>query len=260
MTFSENWSIVNDLPLFWDAELLKRGIHAGRMHEGLPSRFGLIPRHGAPEDIRWFEAAPTYILHFLNAYEDGDEVVMDAYFQDNPQPAPLPDENGYGHMMAYVDEHSFLPRLHRWRFNLANGTTREERLDDRVLEFGTINQKVAGQRHRYIYSTTTKPGWFLFNGFVKRDLQTGASTELMLAEGRFASEAPFAPRIGGVDEDDGYLVSFITDENTQSSECILVDAKDIAAGPVCRIALPHKISSGTHSHWADRKSLRKAGQ
>ena len=256
MTFSEHWSIVNDLPLFWDAELLKRGIHAARMHDGMPARFGLIPRHGEPEQIRWFEAAPTYILHFLNAYEDGDEVVMDAYFQDNPQPAPLANAEGYGHMMAYVDEHSFQPRLHRWRFNLADGSTREERLDDRVLEFGMIDSRVAGRKHRYVYSTTSKPGWFLFNGFVKHDLETGATSELTLAEGRYASEAPFAPRVGGVAEDDGYLVSFITDENSGTSECILIDAQDLAAGPVCRIALPHKISSGTHSCWTERALLR----
>ena len=259
MTFSEHWSIVNDLPLFWDADLLKRGIHAARMHDGVPARFGLIPRHGQPEQIRWFEAAPTYILHFLNAYEEGDEVVMDAYFQDNPQPAPLPNADGYGHMMAYVDEHSFQPKLHRWRFNLTDGSTREERLDDRVLEFGMIDSRVAGRKHRYIYSTTTKPGWFLFNGFVKHDLETGTTSELMLAEGRYASEAPFAPRVGGVAEDDGYLVSFITDENSGTSECILIDAQDLAAGPVCRIALPHKISSGTHSCWTERAMLRAGG-
>ncbi|MBX9732007.1 MAG: carotenoid oxygenase family protein, partial [Sphingomonas sp.] len=256
MIFSENWSILNDLPMFWDQELLKRDIHAARLHDGLPSRFALIPRHGSPQDIRWFDAQPTYILHFLNAYEEGDEVVMDAYFQDNPQPAPLPNEDGYGHMMAYVDEHSFQPKLHRWRFNLADGTTKEERLDDRILEFGMINQQVAGRKHRYVYSTTTKPGWFLFNGFVKHDLDTRESWSLMLEEGRYASEAPFAPRIGNIAEDDGYLVSFITDENRGTSECVLIDARNIEAGPVCRIALPHKISSGTHSWWADRTVLR----
>ena len=87
MTFSQNWSILNDLPVFWDAELLKRDIHAARLHDGVPARFALIPRHGQPEDIRWFESAPTYILHFLNAYEEGDEVVMDGYFQEEPDPA-----------------------------------------------------------------------------------------------------------------------------------------------------------------------------
>jgi len=259
MTFSENWSIMNDLPVFWDAELLKRDIHAARLHEGVPARFALIPRHGGPDEIRWFEAAPTYVLHFLNAYEEGDEVVMDGYFQEDPTPAPLENADGYGHLMAYVDEHSFRPKLHRWRFNLSDGLTREERLDDRILEFGMINQRVAGRKHRYIYSTTSKPGWFLFNGFVKHDLDTGESWELMLEDGRYASEAPFAPRTGAVDEDDGYLVSFIIDENRGTSECVLIDCKKFEQGPVCRIALPHKICSGTHAHWAERSVLRAAG-
>lgn len=256
MAFSEHWSIVNDLPVFWDAELLKRGIHAARLHEGVPARFGLIPRRGRPEEIRWFEAAPTYVLHFLNAYEEGDEVVMDGYFQEEPTPKPLDDPDGYGMLRAYVDEHSFRSKLHRWRFNLADGTTREQRLDERILEFGMIDQRVAGRRHRYVYSTTAKPGWFLFNGFVKHDLDTGESCEVMLPEGRYASEAPFAPRTGSTSEDDGYLVSFVTDENNGTSECILIDCKRFAEGPVCRIALPHKISSGTHAHWAGRASLR----
>jgi carotenoid cleavage dioxygenase-like enzyme len=257
MAFSANWSILNDMPLFWDAELLKRNIHAVKQHP-LPTRFALIPRHGTPDQIRWFDAAPTYVLHWLNAYEDGDEVILDGYFQENPVPKPLPNEDGYGHLMAYVDEHSFRPKLHRWRFNLATGATTEQRLDDRILEFGMFNQRYAGKPYRYAYSTTTKPGWFLFNGFVKHDLVSGQSWSLNLAEGRYASEAPFVPRLDAKSEDDGYLVSFITDENTGTSECILVDCLNFEAGPVCRIALPHKISSGTHSTWVDRSELDKA--
>jgi carotenoid cleavage dioxygenase len=255
MMFTQNWSILCDFPLFWDAELLKRNVHVTRLHEGLPSRFALIPRFGQPEDIRWFEADPTFVLHFINAYEEGDEVVLDGYFEEDPYPPPLDNADGYGHMMAYVDEHSFKPKLHRWRFNLADGTTREERLDDRILEFGMMNQRYLGQPYRYAYSTTSKPGWFLFNGFVKHDMLTGDSWSLQLPEGVYGSEAPFASRVGAVDEDDGYLVSFVTDENRGTSECILIDCKRFEEGPVCRIALPHKISSGTHAHWADRSVL-----
>ncbi len=257
MMFTPNWSIFCDFPLFWDAELLKRDVHVTRLHEGMPSRFALIPRHGQPEDIRWFEADPTFVLHFINAYEDGDEVVLDGYFEEDPYPPPIENGGEYAHMMAYVDEHSFKPKLHRWRFNLADGTTKEERLDDRILEFGVINQQFLGLPYRYAYSTTSKPGWFLFTGFVKHDLHTGESWDVMLDEGRYGSEAPFAPRLGAVDEDDGYLVSFITDENRGTSECLLIDCKRFAEGPVCRIALPHKISSGTHAHWADRTALRR---
>ena len=255
MTFSENWSILNDLPVFWDEELLKRNIHAVRFHDDMPSRFALIPRHGDPSEIRWFEAAPTYVLHWLNAYEEGDEVIMDGYFQEDPSPPPIAEAGEHGHLMAYLDEHSFKSRLHRWRFNLKDGTTTEEQLDDRIVEFGMINQQYSGRKYRYVYSTVAKPGWFLFCGFIKHDLETGESETVTLDDGRYASEAPFAPRVNSQSEDDGYLVSFIMDENSGTSECILIDAKNFEAGPVCRIKLPHKICSGTHSTWVSRDKL-----
>src|SRR5205085_728614 len=130
MAFTERYSILNDLPVFWDAELLKRNIHVVRKHEGIPSRFAIIPRHGG--DIRWFEAEPTYVLHWLNAYEDGDEIVLDGYFQENPTPGPHANAPpGFEHMMAFLDEECLKPRLHRWRFNLATGKTKEERISDR---------------------------------------------------------------------------------------------------------------------------------
>ena len=255
MAFTQHYAIINDLPVFWDADLLKRGIHAVRLHEGMPSRFALIPRRGG--EPRWFEAAPTYVLHWLNAYEEGDEVILDGYFQETPMPEPLADAPpGYSHMMAYLDEQSFRPKLHRWRFNLADGTTREEQLDKRIMEFGMINARYAGRPYRYGYSTIARPGWFLFTGFVKNDLETGQSWTYDLGPGRYGSEAPFAPRIGGTAEDDGYLVSFVTDENTGRSECVLLDAACIQDGPVCRIALPHKICSGTHACWSDMDRIR----
>ena len=257
MAFTENYVILNDFPLFWDEQLLQRNLHVVRLHRELPSRFAIVPRRGDGA-IRWFEAAPTFVLHWNNAYEEGDEIVLDGYFQSNPEPGKYPGApEGYEHMMGHLDEHTFGSRLHRWRFNLKTGATKEETLDPRILEFGTINQRYAGRKYRYAYSTTTKPGWFLFNGFVKHDLETGASESYELGEGRYGSESPFAPRIGGKDEDDGYLVSFVIDENRGASECVLIDAKRIDDGPVARIALPHKLCSGTHACWADRTFLRE---
>src|ERR1700743_1859295 len=113
---------------------------------------------------------------------------------------------GYEHMMAYLDGESFKPKLHRWRFNMRDGTTKEERLDDANLEFGMFNQGFAGKPYRSAYSTTMEPGWFLFNGFVRHDLKTGRRSQFALERGRYASEAPVAPRLNAREEDDGYLV------------------------------------------------------
>jgi carotenoid cleavage dioxygenase-like enzyme len=257
MCFSEHYAILNDFPLYWEPELLKEGKHVVKFHPEQRSRFALIPRRGKPEDIRWFEAAPTFVLHFLNAYEEGDEVVLDGYFEEEPEPTNFSGApKGYERMMSYLDQYKMKTRLHRWRFNLSTGKTTEQRLDERTLEFGMINQRYAGRQYRYAYSAVQVPGWFLFHGYVKHDLLTGASQEIRLPEGQFASEAPFAPRVDAKDEDDGYLVSFITNENTQRSECLLIDSKHFADGPVCRIELPHKLCSGTHSCWANGADVR----
>ncbi|MCX7380093.1 MAG: carotenoid oxygenase family protein [Alphaproteobacteria bacterium] len=256
MIFTANYSILNDFPLFWDPEPLAQGRHVVRFFENIPSRFAIIPRHGRTEDIRWFESSPTFVLHWINAYEDGDEIVVDGYHQQNPMPeSPKEAPTGYERMMVYLDQHAMGTRLHRWRFNLRTGTTREERLDPRILEFGMMNARQTGLPYRYAYSAEAKPGWFLFTGLVKHDLATGASTSLAFGPDRFGSEAPFAPRLGSKAEDDGYLVSFITDERSHESECILVDAQHVEDGPVCRIRLPHKISSGTHATWASRADI-----
>ncbi|UTW53988.1 carotenoid oxygenase family protein [Kordiimonas sp. SCSIO 12610] len=259
MAFSKNYSILNELPMAWIPEMLEQGIYMPRYDEEKPSRFAVVPRYGQPEDIKWFEGKPTYVLHWLNAYEDGDELIMDGYFQGNPMPDPLKDHpRRYSTLMALLDLHSLEARLHRWRFNLKTGETIEEDLDDEVLEFGMFNQKYAGEKYRYVYSAKPKKEWFLFEGLVKHDLETGEKQTLMFGENRFGSEAPFVPRINAKGEDDGYLVSFITDMNTDTSECVLIDARDIEAGPVCRIMLPHRIPSGTHATWANGEDIRVA--
>ncbi|NNU16649.1 apocarotenoid-15,15'-oxygenase [Parvularcula sp. ZS-1/3] len=257
MAFSENFSILNDFPLFWAPEALENGYYVPVYKPELKSRFAILPRYGQPADIRWFEADPTYVLHYTNCYEEGDEIVLDGYFQNAPWPEPNERfDPKYRLLAAGIDYHSFKPHLHRWRFNLKTGETREEPLyKDHYVEFGTINPQYLMRKNRYVYSATAEPDWFLFNGLIKHDLETGATQRLHFGDKRFGSEAPFIPRKGATEEDDGYLVSFITDMNTDRSECVVLDARDIERGPLCRIFLPHRICSGTHAVWAGADEL-----
>ncbi|MBL8642463.1 MAG: carotenoid oxygenase family protein, partial [Rhodospirillaceae bacterium] len=136
------------------------------------------------------------------------------------------------------------------------GKTTEQRLSDMTIEFGTMNQQYHGGRpYRYCYSSKSMPGMFLFTGLVKHDLKTGENWSVDLGPDEYASESPFAPRVGAKDEDDGYVVSFTINEAKNRSECLLIDAKRFGDGPICRILLPHKICSGTHSVWAGRELI-----
>ena len=85
--------ILNDFPLFWDPQAAR----TRRPPAAVPPRHAVTLRGdsraaAAPSEIRWFEADPTFVLHFTNAYEDGDEIVLDGFFEGAPQPASTPVE------------------------------------------------------------------------------------------------------------------------------------------------------------------------
>ena len=148
-------------------------------------------------------------------------------------------------------------RLHRWRFNLVTGRVAEEPLSDSITEFGMINAGYAGAPYRYTYAATGKPSWFLFDGLVKHDLHTGNEQRFAFDDGVYGSETAMAPRVGSTGEDDGYLVTLTTDMNADASYCLVFDAANVCDGPVCKLALPERISSGTHSTWAPGSQLRR---
>ena len=215
----------------------------------------MIPRRGRPDQVRWFEADPTFVLHFINAYEDGNEIVLDGFFEEDPMPGHREGDSGWDSVFRFLDFSRMRPRPYRWRFNLETGATQEGFLDDSLLEFGSINSQFGGRRHRYTYASRTKPGWFLFDALVKFNVETGAQQELKLPEGVFASESPMAPRDGSVEEDDGYVLTLITDTVNDRSECWVLDARDYSSGPLAKIRLPARISSGTHACWASQAAL-----
>lgn len=253
MAFTEHYAILNDLPLFWDADLLTQGTHRARWRPDLPSRFAIVPRKGGTP--RWFEAAPTYVLHFINAFEDGDTIVLDGYFQSDPMPRPDPADGPWAALKKMVDIHAMQARPHRWRFDLRTGHTTEERLFDDISEFPSLHYGRPGLRHRYAWAMTAPRGWFVFDGVVRYDLETGAQQRFQYPEGVYASEAPMAPRPGGAAEDDGWIVTFTGDLAGDRSECHLFDAAHVDHGPVARIALPERIASGTHACWAPGSAL-----
>src|SRR5262249_41846068 len=137
------------------------------------------------------------------------------------------------------------------------GAVAEEQLSESITEFGMINSGFAGSPYRYAYAASGKPGWFLFDGVVRHDLRTGAEERFGFGEGVYGSETAMAPRVGSTAEDDGYLVTITTDMNADASYCVVFDAARVADGPVCKLRLPERVSSGTHSTWAPGSELRR---
>ena len=256
MAFTENYAILNDLPLYWDVKSLAEGHFSNRFHRDEPSRFAVVPRKGTTADIKWFEADPTFVLHWTNAYEDGDEVVLEGFFQHNPTARGVARATGNMKGFETLDMNVLEARAHRWRFNMQTGACREESLSDTCCEFPMINGRHAGRKHRYSYNARCAKNLFAFDGLIKHDLQSGVEEIVDMPKGVYLSETVMAPRDGSTDEDDGYLVTFTTDINNDLSECLVLDAKAPRTEPLARIRLPERIASGTHSTWAPLADLK----
>ncbi len=259
--FTTNYAVLHDLPFFHDLDVLhKHKVRVLTFHRDIPTRFGVLPRRGAGGDIRWFECEPCYILHVSNCWEEGDWVVMDGCRSTNPMPDSQPGDGELASMLAYMRLEA---NAYRWRFNLVTGEVREGDVDDLNTEFNKSNPIFHGVKSRYSYHQRIplleEGGHTLrFTGLVKYDNDTGERAQWHYGAGVFGSEAVFAPKPNAdrhSPEDDGYVITLITDSADWSSHCLVFDAGDIEAGPRARIALPQRVPSGFHASWTPGEQL-----
>ena len=252
MSITENYAILMDLSLFADPQALAAGRYKVGFHADIASRFGIIPRLGGPDELRWFDAEPCYIYHVVNSWEEGDEVVLVACRVKEPEPtARIP--GPLGKMLAYLRLDA---QLYQWRFDMKTGQTTEGPLDDANTEFPTLDARLVGQKSRYAYNVhLSDHPTLLFDGIFKYDLEGGGVSRHWFGEGRFGSEAPFCPRADATSEDDGYLVSFVYDQNEDRSEVVILDASDMTAEPIARVILPQRVPLGFHAAWIPQDEL-----
>ncbi len=259
MAVTENFTVLHDFPLFYDQDALAAGRHKLKFHAQMPSRFAVVPRYGKPEEIKWFEAKPNYMLHVANAWEEGDEIVMIG------TPFRIPrDLAGNIEAEKFAKMWSIMYRdflYYEWRFNLSTGKTTERIVDDVFCsEFPMINSSYMGFKTRYSYNITMVRESYKqprFAGLIKYDLQKGVAQAWSEGRDFFYSEAPFAPADNPQSEDHGYLVSFVWNAREKRSELQVFDARNFGGGPMAQIILPHKVPPGFHATWVNSDRLKR---
>lgn len=247
---TENYTIFMDLPLKFYPEKMQRGEPAWNFESELPAKFGILPRHGDNNDIRWFDCPSCFIFHTLNAYEEGDEIVLTACRMKSTTVLS---------MQQTDDRDAEIPRLHQWRFNLKTGEAQEEQIDDRASDFPRINEGRMGRKNRYGYTAKMAPEPVpLFDGLIKYDRDRGTSEVHEFGPERFGGEAVFVPRPEGTAEDDGWLVTFVHNRESNQSEFVVIDARNVADGAIARVIMPHRVPYGFHGTWVSEEELARS--
>jgi len=236
---TENFVVFMDLPIVFNLESAMSGSMPYLWSDDYPARLGVMPRSGTGDDVVWYEVAPCYVFHPLNAYDDGDTIVMDVCRYED---------------MWRGDASAFTPaHLHRWTIDRARGRVNEQQLDDRDVEFPRGDERRTSLEHRYGYAALSKSSVASeTTALVKYDLRTGESSVHEFGPGRSPSEAVFVPDNDAAGEDEGWLLTYVYDAAENRSEVAILDARDIEKAPVARIELPQRVPFGFHGCWAPR--------
>ncbi|GAA3861578.1 carotenoid oxygenase family protein [Streptomyces sedi] len=219
-----------------------------------PARIGVMPRgRGGAARIRWFPVEPGSALHVVNAYEDArGRVVLEA---------PTVDREGFRlswNWWVGAPDRGAEPVVRsltrRWVVDLAAGAVSEETVDDLAVEFPTLNDAFVGTENRYQYAVSfPDAGGRGGYGVVKYDRATGARLIHEAGDARLPSEAVFVPAAGATGEDDGYLLTVVSDLKQNASQLLVLDASGL--DPIATVHLPRRVTAGIHGSWIPDTAL-----
>ncbi len=250
MGITENYSILHDLPIYHDEGALRAGRHKIVFNSEIPTRFGVIPRYGASDSIRWFEFSPCFLYHVVNCWEDGDEVVMIAC---RYMPAKKADGSYDDQRTAKMIAHLVMDaRLWRYRMNLKTGEAIEECLDaEHNVEFPGFNAALTGRYSKWAYLIDHDPEILRWTGIRKMNTDTGETYGEWSDshEHCWYSEPWFAPADNPTSEDHGYVIAFAWNDETRIQQIQIFDALNVSNGPVARVTLPQRVPPGFHGCW-----------
>jgi carotenoid cleavage dioxygenase len=250
---TEHYSIFLDMPLSLElGQLIKGKIPLAFNRQG-KSRIGIIPRHGDNNSLRWFEVPTCMVYHTVNAYEEGDEIVILAMRMPSTN-LLIPSDDIENDKISGNE----IAVLCRWSINLKTGEIAEELLDDQVTEFPRINDNLVGRKMRYIYAAelaSYASPKALLDGVKKYDLEKDTTQSYFFGRGRFGGECVFVPRPNATVEDDGWVITYIHDTIANQSELLVLNAQNITADPVARVMLPQRVPYGFHCAWVSSEQM-----
>jgi carotenoid cleavage dioxygenase-like enzyme len=247
---TETDAVFWELPVVFDLEAAVAMVSGGEPDPGFgfrwdPSygaRIGVMPLEGPTSAIRWVEIDPCFVFHGVNAHRDGGELVLDV--------CVLPSAFGPGGELG-------VSTPHRWRIDTSGPelSFRDEVLTDQPMDLPSIDQRFAGRQSRH--------GWYLvsdmsgefpveFSGLARRDDSDGTFDTFTPDPSVRVNECTFVP--SGPGEGEGWMLTYAWDRARGASDLLILDALNMAAGPVAAVHLPTRVPYGFHGTWVPANS------
>lgn len=235
--------IVLDLPVTFSMKKLIAG-------HGFPyawnpdheARVGLLPRDGTDADIIWCAVDAAYVFHPCNAYDLPDgRVVLDVAAH----------ETMFAHSTQGPD--SAASAFERWTIDPAARHVERRTIDTAAQEFPRLDERRTGQPYRYTYTMALPEGraeHFLgATSLYKHDLEAGSRQVHDFGASRYPGEFVFVPAHAEAAEDEGWLIGLVVDLPQETTDLVILNARNFEGEPQASIRIPHRVPPGFHGNW-----------
>jgi carotenoid cleavage dioxygenase len=246
---SHDWGVTREhlvfpiMPLTADDRRLRDGGQYYQYDADLPSAWGIMPRGGTAAQMRWFHIPGLVMGHVMNAYTEGNLVIVDTPASPGNCFSFFKDKHGNGPAPADA-----VTQLTRIVFDLSKSDDEAVSLHAVNGAFGDmprIDDRFAMEKYRIGY-------------FAWRDMpQMGVgqidwdSGELKVHElhGAAAQEPLFVPRSADAPEADGFILAAVDRFAERRTDLLVLDGNDVSRPPIATVKLPFALPMAFHGSW-----------
>jgi len=250
---TDEWVVFPFFPLITDMDVVKQGGSFYQWHPDQQTHIALVPRYGTADDIRWFRGPTTSAGHMMNAFREGSKIHLDVcLYEGNCFPFFTTPEGETTPMVP--------PFLTRLTMDLERNDEgfEKNRLLNVSCEMPRTDDRYQGRpyRHGYMIAYRSADG---SSSTGRIDFETGELDVWSPGSGDTVQECQFVPRTPDSAEGDGWLLVPVARVSKGRSDLVVLDAQNLAAGPVATIKLPVRVRSTFHGTWVPEATL-KTGQ
>jgi beta,beta-carotene 9',10'-dioxygenase len=243
---TQNYIILTEFPLvvnplsllLW----LKPYIENFQWKPGRGTPFWVVNRWTG-ETVGRFDCEPFFAFHHINAFERGDELVIDINAYSDASII-----NAY-YLNRLQDESQELPAgtIRRYRLPLNGNKVSWETISDTCIELANFDSVRYNMQpdYRFLYAvglhSEHRQGFY--NQIVKIDIHTGKDI-FWHEPDCYPGEPIFVGNPGRTKEDDGIVLSVVLNAQHGSSYMVILDASTLSE--IARAEIPHPVLFGYH--------------
>ena len=207
----------------------------------------------ATGETRWSRTDPFMMFHTVNAWDEGDDVVLDVCAYPDARIMRTIED-----VMVGDTPQAARACVERLRLAAAGRVTRA-RISETAIEFPRVARRALSAEHRIVYGVAWPEGRDFIAQPAVIDTATGDESLPRSVQPSSRGSACPSPRPALTSESDVWLLTLVLDGASRSTELRVFDGADIAAPPVATVRLPHVVPFGFHGNWVSAVSTGFTG-